>query len=75
MSTKPLQYRKKTNLTRTSFNLSESTCASSVGGPGLNLDELIAGKSKFGTETELIQKRIQAKTNYGRTQKPNVWRI
>lgn len=38
-----------TNVTRASFNLSERTCASSVGGPGLNLGEQIAGKSRLGT--------------------------
>lgn len=34
---------------RASFSRSDSTCASSVGGPGLNLGEHIAGRSKFGT--------------------------
>lgn len=38
-----------THDTRTSFSLSESTCASSVGGPGLNFGEHIAGRSRFGT--------------------------
>ena len=38
-----------THVTRTSFSLSESTCASSVGGPGLNFGEHMAGRSRFGT--------------------------
>ena len=33
----------------TSFSLSEKTCASSDGGPGLNLDEQRAGRSRLGT--------------------------
>ena len=32
-----------------SFKRSDKTCASSVGGPGLNFEEQIAGKSIFGT--------------------------
>lgn len=39
----------KTNLTTASFSLSESTCASSDGGPGLNFGEHIAGRSMLGT--------------------------
>ena len=34
---------------KTSFNLSERTCASSDGGPGLKRGEHIAGRSRFGT--------------------------
>ena len=36
-------------MVKISFNLSDNTCASSVGGPGLNFGEHIAGRSTFGT--------------------------
>lgn len=42
----------KTYATNASFSLSDSTWASSVGGPGLNLGEHIAGRSRFGTRRE-----------------------
>ncbi len=40
---------KLTNVMKTSFNLFDSACASSDGGPGLNLGEHMAGRSRFGT--------------------------
>lgn len=42
-------YQGATYAIRASFNLSERTCASSVGGPGLKRGEHIAGRSRFGT--------------------------
>lgn len=42
-------YRLGTHEMRTWFSRSESTCASSDGGPGLNLGEHIAGRSRLGT--------------------------
>lgn len=44
-----VQGKIETNLTSASFSLSESTCASSDGGPGLNFGEQIAGRSMLGT--------------------------
>jgi hypothetical protein len=41
---------KCTDPTRTSCSRSESTCASSLGGPGLKRGEQSAGKSMFGTD-------------------------
>ena len=41
-----------THAISTSFSLSDNTCASSDGGPGLNLGEQIAGRSRFGTGVE-----------------------
>ena len=41
-----------------SFNLSERTCASSEGGPGLNLDEQRAGRSRLGTAQKDIKRVI-----------------
>ena len=41
--------RDGTHEMRTSFSLSEITCASSVGGPGLNFGEQMAGRSRLGT--------------------------
>jgi hypothetical protein len=38
-----------THASNTSFKRSDNTCASSVGGPGLNLGEQMAGRSRFGT--------------------------
>jgi len=38
-----------TDAKRASFSLSDSTWASSVGGPGLNFGEHIAGRSRLGT--------------------------
>jgi hypothetical protein len=46
-----------------SFNLSERTCASSEGGPGLNLDEQRAGRSRLGT----VQEHISALLGFERT--------
>jgi hypothetical protein len=46
--------RKKAYVTRASFNRSDNTWASSVGGPGLNFGEQIAGRSIFGTMHEQI---------------------
>jgi len=40
---------RETHATSASLSLSESTCASSLGGPGLNRGEHIAGRSRFGT--------------------------
>lgn len=39
----------KAHAMRASFNRSDNTWASSVGGPGLNFGEHIAGRSRFGT--------------------------
>src|ERR1700733_15372575 len=41
--------KEKAHAMRASFNRSDNTWASSVGGPGLNFGEHIAGRSRFGT--------------------------
>lgn len=41
--------KRQTDLTSASLSLSERICASSDGGPGLNLGEQIAGRSMLGT--------------------------
>lgn len=48
-----------------SFNLSERTCASSEGGPGLNLDEQRAGRSRLGTAQEHISALLDSTEQNG----------
>jgi hypothetical protein len=63
----------------TSFNLSDNTWASSVGGPGLNLGEQIAGRSRLGTivieSRQGVNRTKDKKINKKHTQEPLVGSI
>jgi hypothetical protein len=60
-------------VSRISFRRSERTWASSPGGPGLNFEEHIAGRSRLGTEMRVIERG--GERGLVNTEKALIWQV